>query len=183
MYGSLKKSFIKQFANVTCCMMYENQRDQSSTNVVQRNALQIKFHFVKSTLTSFHIVCPNIYHSVGVAPVAVGLSRTELGCDGNKDKYVKVVFPYKEPGYKIVIGTQIAYKDINAELIIEWMETCKTLQVDKVVSYYHRSVNQDALKALTYYHNTGFVDLYEMVLPEEGELWRISQPSRFQTRY
>ena len=113
-------------------------------------------------------MCPNIHHSIGVAPVAVGLSRKELVCDVNKDKYVKVIFPYKEPGYKIVIGTQIAYKNISAELIIEWMETYKNLQVDKVVSYYHRSINQDALTALTYYHNTGFVDLYEMVLPEEG---------------
>ena len=156
------------FANATCCVMYDNQRDRSITNIVRQNALQIKFHPVKSHVTSFHIVCPNIYHSVGVAPVAVGLSRTDIGCDGNKDKYVKVVFPHKEPGFKIVIGTQIAYKDISAELIIEWMETYKTLQVDKVVSYYHRSVNQDALKVLTYYHNTGFVDLYETVLPEEG---------------
>ena len=168
MYGSLKKSFIKIFANATCCVMYDNQRDRSIANIVRRNALQIKFHPRKSHFTSFHIVCPNIHHSIGVAPVSVSLSRTELGCDGNKDKYVKVVFPYKEPGFKIVIGTQIAYKDISAELIIEWMETYKNLQVDKVVSYYHRSVNQAALKALTYYHNTGFVDLYEMVLPEEG---------------
>ena len=169
-YGSLKKSFYKSFTNhsVVCCLQYGNRSDRQSTQVVQRKVLQINFHFIKPTITSFHIVCPNIHHSVGGVPFSVALSRRGLGCDKNIDEYVKTEFPKREPGFKIAVGTQIAYKDINAELIIEWMETYRYLQVDKVVSYYHRSVNKDALKALTYYHNTGFVDLLEIILPEEG---------------
>ena len=114
-------------------------------------------------------MCPNVHYSVDVVPLAVGLSKKGLRCDNTKDRYVKVEFPIQEPGFKVAIGTQISYKNISAELIIEWLEAYKILQVDKVVSYYHRNINQDALNALTYDHNTGFLDLYEFVLPAEGE--------------
>ena len=166
-YGSLKKSFLKTFSKyaVVCCMLYKGDSDKQNTMNVQQEVLQIMFHFAKPTITTFHIVCPNVQHLIGGAPFAVSLSS---GCDKNKDKYVKVEFPNRETGLKVAIGSQIAYKNINAELIIEWMETYKRLQVDKVVSYYHRSVNKDALKALIYYHNTEFIDLYDIILPEEG---------------
>ena len=169
-YGSLKKSFLMTFSKhtVVCCMLYKGDSDKQSTMNVQQEVLQIMFHFAKPTITTFHIVCPNVHHSIGGAPFTVSLSSKSLGCDKTKDKYVQVEFPNRETGLKVAIGTQIAYKNINAELIIEWMETYKRLQVDKVVSYYHRSVNKDALMALIYYHNTGFLDLYEIILPEEG---------------
>ena len=165
-YGSFETSFKKVFLNVTCCLMYGNQ---GNLKVIQQNVSRLRLHPNKPAVTSFHIVCPNVHYSVDVVPLAVGLSKKGLRCDNTKDRYVKVEFPYQEPGFKVAIGTQISYKNISAELIIEWLETYKILQVDKVVSYYHRNINQDALNALTYYHNTGFLDLYEFILPAEGE--------------
>ena len=165
-YGSFETSVNKLFLNVTCCLMYENQ---GNLEVIQQNVSQLRLHPSKTAVMSFHIVCPNVHYSVGGVPLAVVLSWKGLRCDNTEDRYIKVEFPCKEPGFKVAIGTQISYKNISAELIIEWLEAYKILQVDKVVSYYHRTINQDALNALTYYHNIGFVDLYEFILPAEGE--------------
>ena len=166
-YGSFEKSFISSFVKSICCMMYENQ---GNINFIHQKASHTQFLATKPNVRTFRMVCPNTQYSVGIVPIAVHLSQEGLGCDKNRDRYVKVEFPFLEPGFKIAIGTQIAYKNISAELIIEWMETYKFLHVDKVVSYYHRSINQDALNALKYYHHTGFVDLYELDLPLEGKI-------------
>ena len=181
LYGSVEKSFMKTFSNtVMCCMVYKNQQGQKSTDVVQRDVFKSKvYNFTHpteeertaETVNWFHVACPNAQHLNGGLPFAAGLSSKDTGCDKeNNENYIKIEYPFQEPGFKIAIGTQIAYQNINAELIIEWMETYKYLQVDKVVSFYHRNINKDALKVLTYYHNTGFVDLFEIALPAEGEL-------------
>ena len=74
----------------------------------------------------------------------------------------------KEPE-KIVIGSKLAYGNISAELIIEWVEAMKYIGVDKIVTYYLRSLNTDALNVLRYYASEGVVELYFHEPANEGK--------------
>ena len=86
----------------------------------------------------------------------------------------RVAFPegvsilFKELGVKLALGTQLAYGNISAEIIIEWMETYKYLGVNKVVTYYYKDLNENALKVLKYYHDSEFLDLYYFIPAAEG---------------
>ena len=73
----------------------------------------------------------------------------------------------KEPE-KIVIGSKLAYGNISAELVIEWIEAMKYIGVDKIVTYYLKSLNTDALNVLRYYASEGFVDLFFHEPANEG---------------
>ena len=92
-----------------------------------------------------------------------------IPCVRDSSSYVKPFVPLKEPGTKLALGTQLAFGNISAEMIIEWMEAYRSLGVDKVVTFYHKSLNVNALRVLKYYHESEFLDLYYFVPAAEGE--------------
>ena len=103
--------------------------------------------------------------------IPVGLAvilPSNVTCNENHVTYVEPYLPGKEPK-KIVIGSKLAYDNVNAELIIEWMEAMKYIGVDKIVTFYLRTLNTDARKVLFYYALEGFVDLYYHEPANEGK--------------
>ena len=64
----------------------------------------------------------------------------DVTCTENHVPYVEQYFPVKEPK-NIVIGCQLAYGNISAEFIIEWIEAMRFIGVDKIVTYYLRFLN------------------------------------------
>ena len=67
----------------------------------------------------------------------------DVECTENHVTYVEPYFPVKEPE-KIVIGSKLAYGNISAEYIIEWIEAMKYIGVDKIVTYCLKTLNSDA---------------------------------------
>ena len=88
-------------------------------------------------------------------------------CTEDHVTYVQPYFPVKEPE-KIVIGSKLAFDNISAELIIEWIEAMKYIGVDKIVTYFLRSLNTDALNVLCHYATEGVVELYFYEPANEG---------------
>ena len=63
----------------------------------------------------------------------------------------------------------MAYGNISAQLIIEWVEAMRYIGVDKIVTYFHKSLNSDALNVLRHYAAEGFVDLSLYEPAKEGD--------------
>ena len=103
--------------------------------------------------------------------IPVGLSiilPSNVTCTENHVTYIEPYFPVNEPE-KIVIGSKLAYGNISAEFIIEWIEAMKYIGVDKIVTYYLRTLNTDARNVLLHYASEGIVDLYFHEPANEGE--------------
>ena len=104
----------------------------------------------------------------GHLPVGLAVTLLSNGkCTEDHVTYVQPYFPVKEPE-KIVIGSKLAYGNISAELIIEWIEAMKYIGVDKIVTYFLRSLNTDALNVLCHYAREGVVELYFYEPANEG---------------
>ena len=104
----------------------------------------------------------------GQVPVGLAVTlRNIRRCSKSHVEYVPPHFPAKEPG-QIVIGSKLAYGNIDAEQIIEWVEAMRYIGVDKIVTYYLRSLNTDALNVLCHYASEGFVDLSSHEPANEG---------------
>ena len=81
--------------------------------------------------------------------------------------YVKPYIPLKQKDGSLVIGTKVAHTNLNAEMIISWMETYKYLGVDKVVTYRLKNLNAAASKVLDYYATIGILDVYDHTLADD----------------
>ena len=152
--------------NLTCCFKY---RTKTGHRIIQTNAINKWIFWAKAKLQVFHLTCKNPVQVSHIFPETVSLSLSPVVCVNSSSSYVKTLMSFKEPGTKLAIGTQIVYGNINADHIIDWMETYRHLGVDKVISYYYKLTNNRALKVLQYYHRSGFVDLYRYEPAGEGE--------------
>ena len=153
-YGSLDEKAYGDY-NLTCCLKYSSADGdffQSASPLVRR------YYYCRPRLWSYYLACPNKLSLDGFIPTGAAVTFGNYSCGENDVTYVEPYFPYKEPN-KITIGTKLAFANISAEIIIEWMESYKYLGVDKVVTYYLRNINKDALKVLEYYQSTGIMDL------------------------
>ena len=111
-----------------------------------------------------------------IIPLGAAVTVANYTCSESHVSYVGPFFPLKEPN-KIALGTKTAYANIDAEMIIEWMETYKYLGVDKVLTYYMESINSDAFDVLQYYASTGILDLFYYEPANEGKMDHVNQKS------
>ena len=161
-YGTLNMSLCKQ-DDIRCCLKYSVPLNKSNIvkyRPVKDHMFMQYMHVIESILRGFHFTCPNKRHASGTVPVGIGLTIRGLSCTDRHVTYVKPYFPLKETGNKLAIGTKMAFGNVSAEWIIEWMETYKKLGVDKVLTYVLKEINQEALKVLEYYSSTDILDLY-----------------------
>ena len=120
-------------------------------------------------LKTSHFSCPNTEYKNGHTPIGVGLTiSTELTCLDKDVRYIKPVYPQLEATTKLAIHTQVAFGNLPAELIIEWMETHLYLGVDKVITYYFPDINKSAFRTLQYYADSGALELHKYIPAEPG---------------
>ena len=155
--------------DIKCCVIYGHGE---SEHVFEASPLTIINHFAKTDIRAFYTTCLNAKHRNRHIPLAVGLTMNGVPCVRDSSSYVKPFVPLKEPGTKLALGTQLAFGNISAEMIIEWMEAYRSLGVDKVVTFYHKSLNENALRVLKYYHESEFLDLYYFEPAAEGGIHR-----------
>ena len=149
-----------------CCMKYKSHTlavDDSRTNITYMYAEY------KELFGLFHFVCSNKHNELGVRPVGVAITASGGTCSEEDVVFIEPYHPLRQPGSKLVIGAKLAYANISAMSIVEWMESNKYLGVDKIVAYYLSNLNKDALKVLNYYATTGFIDLYLFKPPWAGK--------------
>ena len=151
--------------NFTCCLKF---RTQTGLKTIRANVVNKWIFWARAKFRVFHIACKNLrfHHKF---PETISISPSSNICDNKSSSYVKIQWPLRKPGIKLAIGSQIAYGNISAANIIDWMETYRYLGVDKVVAYYYKLTNKEALKVLLYYHANGFVDLYRYEPAGQGE--------------
>ena len=107
--------------------------------------------------------------AAGLIPLGLAVTFQNNGkCTRDHVTYVKPYFPANYSG-KIVIGSKLAYGNINAQLIIEWVEAMRYIGVDKIVTYFLGTLNSDALNVLFHYAAEGFVDLSLYDPAKEGD--------------
>ena len=153
-YGSLDSHAVAE-SELKCCLKYI-----ASSKPAKFKYQRIKDHLrINATMWSFFFVCPNKKIFGRKIPTGVAVTRANTSCDESHVTYVPPYFPLKESKSMVAISTKVAYADISAELIIEWMEAYKYLGVDKVITYYLETINSDALKVLEYYKATGILEL------------------------
>ena len=155
-YGTFNWSLYKR-EDISCCFKYS---PVSKSNFVRSLPINVYLHNYRHPLRGFHLTCPNKRHTSGTVPIGIGLTIPALSCSDRYVTYVKPYFPLKETGNKLAIGTKMAFGNVSAEWIIEWMETYKKLGVDKILTYVLKQINQEALKVLEYYSSTDILDLY-----------------------
>ena len=139
-----------------CCMKYGSPRTAIYKYQTEDTYMYRKYR----TFGLYYFVCTNKYHKVGQTPIGVAITVSESTCSEDDVVFIEPYHPLRQPGRKLVIGAKLAYANISAMSILEWMEANKFLGVDKIVAYYVSSLNNDALKVLNYYATTGFLDLY-----------------------
>ena len=154
----------KSKPNIFCCIEY---KPKQKTFIIRKAARNIWVHPVNVTQRTYFLDCPNVRHLKKDIARRVGITVSNSTCKENIS-LTSIFLPYKEQGVKIAIGTQVAFGNIDPELIIEWLEAHLYLGVDKVISYYYRTLNSKALSVLRYYHNLGVLDLYRFDPPVEG---------------
>ena len=159
------RAFVSQ--TLDCCLKYTFV---NKTVRKQVKALQtITTEGLAGRLKTSHFTCPNMEYKNGYTPIGVGLTiSNELTCQDKDVKYVKPVYPQLETTTKLAIHTQVAFGNIPAELIIEWMETYLYLGVDKVITYYFTDINRNALRTLQYYANSGAMKLHKYIPAQSG---------------
>ena len=162
-YDIKSAKFLQQ--DLTCCLQF---RTRTGLKTVRTNIKNKWIYWAKAKLRVFHLTCKNL-HLANQFPETISIGPSLLLCDNNTSSYVKVLTPLKETGTKLAIGSQIAYGNISAGHLIDWMETYRHLGVDKVVAYYYKLTNEKAFKVLLYYHNNGFVDLYRYEPAGDGK--------------
>ena len=141
----------------SCCMKYR----KNGVEIVKTPALSSFIYSKHRTIIGlYHFVCPNIRHHLGHAPIGVAITFSGLSCSENEVVFIEPYHTLREPGNKLVIGTKLAFANLSAEMVIEWMEAYRYLGVDKVVAYYVSDLNEKALKVLQFYASTGILDLY-----------------------
>ena len=160
---------MKDFRHVKfrCCLKYRSRSDKNATFKV--DPMNVVKFWKTAILRAHHFTCPNIKHKDGTLPVGVGLTKDKLSCEDSNVNYIKPFTPLKEPDITLAIGTKLAFGNISAEMIIEWMEMYKFLGVDKVVTYYVDEINKRALQVLRYYASTKFLDLYHHKAADSGK--------------
>ena len=139
-----------------CCMKYGSPRTAIYKYQTEDTYMYRKYR----TFGLYYFVCTNKYHKLGLTPIGVAITVSESTCSEDDVVFIEPYHPLRQPGRKLVIGAKLAYANISAMSILEWMEANKFLGVDKIVAYYVSSLNNDALKVLKYYATTGFLDLY-----------------------
>ena len=164
-YAMMNAHIYRTSEVVKYCLVYKYH---NSTRVFERSPRSIQNYYVVADIMSFHVTCSNIRYSLNKRPYTVGLTVDRIPCEKENFLYVKPILPLKEPGVKLALGTKLAYLNISAEMIIEWMETYKYLGVDKIITYYYKDINENALKVLKYYHDSKFLDLYYFIPAAEG---------------
>ena len=166
-YASIELLKLKNRTKFKCCFMYDLS---NGTQFVETAPKYTRRHKFPCAVIAHHFTCPNKWHEAGILPNGVSLVINEMSCEQQKVNYISPFYPKREPGTKLAIGTKMAFGSIDAELIIEWMETYIYLGVDKVVTYYIQNINRRALKVLQYYESTGILDLYQFVPADSGNI-------------
>ena len=169
-YGGIDKSHYYK-SNLRCCLAY---KDAEYASFVKVNPDYVRRFQVPSAIWSIHVTCPNVRHAQNAVPVGVALTVDNYNCSKSDVRYVIPYFPLREAQQKVAIATKIAYGNISAEMIIEWMEWYRFIEVDKVVTFYIKSLNDKALKVLQYYASTGILDLYFYEPAALGESWTLN---------
>ena len=141
----------------SCCMKYW----RNGVEIVKTRALSsFIYSKYRMKIGLYYFVCPNTRHYLGHTPAGVAITVAGMPCTENEVVFIEPYHTLREPGRKLVIGTKLAFADLSAEMVIEWMEAYRYLGVDKVVAYYVSDLNENAVKVLKFYASTGILDLY-----------------------
>ena len=151
--------------NISCCLMYRYGRKLRYFKV---SSLNTKIHRANSRLRTIHITCRNVKYAKEIVPEGIGLTTVNSTCSKTHVRYVEPFFPLQEHNSKLALCTQVAFGNLSAELITEWLETYKYLGVDKVITYYINNLNNKALNVLDYYSKSGVLDLYPYAAAASG---------------
>ena len=148
--------------NLTCCVLLKNKSVISYLST-QRIAW---YMCKKQPLMATKVFCP-IPDRVpfGEEPVGILLAPPALGCYSRI--FMKIEHAKKREQYSLAICAKLAYGELSAHRVIEWMETQRYLGVDKVI-YYFYNLNKETMKVLKHYMKEGFVDLLPFDIPQPG---------------
>ena len=167
LYGMINMSEYEG-AKLACCLLFETSELYKEDIVKEQPINIIKFR-ANAELRGHHVTCLNTRHTYGALPLGAALILNKLKCKRSQVRFVRPYVPLRETDTKLAIGTKLAFGNISAELIIEWMEAYKFLGVDKVVTYYVDEINENALQVLRYYASTKILDLYHHVPAGSGK--------------
>ena len=164
-YGGFDRSEYRN-PDFQCCLNYKDGSDFSLAKVKPYKTRRFQSF---SVVWSLHVTCPNVRYLQNAIPTGVSLAVGNHNCTKSEVNYIKPHLPLREAQAKVAIATKIAYGNISTELIIEWMEWYKLLEVDKVMAFYLKSLNEKSLKVLQYYASTGVLDLHLYEPAASGE--------------
>ena len=155
---------VLRYTNVSCCLKFKGKSTFEYFKVPVKVS---KSPLKKQTISTYFYACPST--KPGVIPYGVGITVDALSCsEEDHVTYIQPMVPQKQAGVTMALCNKVAYGNLSAELIIEWMETYRYLGVDKVVSYFLDELNHYAQKVLFYYSSIGFVDLYKVQFAMDG---------------
>ncbi|WAR04985.1 hypothetical protein MAR_020354, partial [Mya arenaria] len=98
----------------------------------------------------------------------ITVTHPNTTCPVQKNQYMNVEKPLNNPKThtQLAICSKIAFHELNASHLLEWIEVHRLLGADLIVSYTY-NLNEKALAVLKYYEKIGFVKLLSFDLPEK----------------
>lgn len=151
--------------NYTCCQLYH--KDGTIQTIGTRLRSRNDWYYVgKSKQEVKQFICGNVLQARGLKPIAVTISLNRK-CPGDHSKYVKVIYPKKEPGEQIGVCAKLIYGEIEASTLVEWFEYQRLMGVSKIISY-TQDLNVHAMSVLDYYQRIGLCEHYPFDVPMLG---------------
>ena len=143
-----------------CCLLNEDG------GITKRPVIR-KSSFLNNTLTSVQILCKS---QVGAPlPLALTLTYENDVCSLSPEFYVKTTYPQNcSEKFCFAICAKIAYGMINPEILIEWMEYYRHMDVSRVVVFTY-NLTVTAMDVLRFYEKERWVDVLPFDYPSKSK--------------
>ncbi|KAL4220649.1 hypothetical protein ACF0H5_021045 [Mactra antiquata] len=142
-----------------CCLLLGNDTIVSFINQKRLVWTQVN----KQPLMAVKFFCDLPKELYGEKVKGACISLHDENCLNKK--FVAIEFLKKQPKDSLAVCSKIAYGQLSAQRLIEWLEIQKLVGVDKVLTYYY-NLNSEAMKVLLHYYKEGFVDLRPFDYPD-----------------
>jgi len=162
-----KSQSLSRRLHYRCCIMLEGGTIKSFT------AMNAGFIFGAPLLRATRLNCESNVNPYTVR--GINIANVDAACPNVISRYVTVDFPKYSAQTKnqLAICSKIAYGNLNAQSLIEWLEVHTLLGADKILLFTYK-LNVNATKVLQYYARTGLVEFRPFDLPARGKLVNIA---------
>ena len=146
---------------IKCCLLLQNQSIVSYMSTHR----MIWYMCKKQPLMAAKMFCHIPDNLQTEAPVGAMLSLPSADCYSSI--FMNVEYPKEKESFTIAVCAKIAYGELLSHRVVEWLETQRSMGVDKVVFYFY-NLNKETMYILKHYMKEGFVDLLPFDLPQPG---------------